>query len=173
MLVFLGLVVLSMIVAGVVIYRLSQDPSVQKAFSAAKEGLSIYMDARSAPGTDEMRTLGCREAMAIDTHRLIAIVNDIDAPDAAEPDPEDVVSPMLYCMVGWRSTLTCEKLVQAYVQAVPDAPDEMIAQIEIEGLGDNESRCSGIYSREGEFLRSFDEEDMPVPDESDLPPPSE
>ena len=160
-LILVGLIVVCMVVAGVVVYRLSQDPEVRKVFTAAREGLSVYVEARSAPGTEQMRSLGCRQAMAVDLKRLSLLINEARDDEEAPVDIEDVASPFLYCIVGWRSELTCEQLTQAYVRAVPTAPEKMLVQIMVEKLPEAEQRCAGTYSRAGEMLEPLEADDLP------------
>ena len=160
-LIVIGLLILCVVVAGVAIYRLSQDPEYQKVFTAMSEGVSVYVEARSAPGTDEMRALGCRQAMVVDLKRLASLINEAKDDEEEPIEIGDAVSPFLYCSVGWRSELTCEQLIAAYVKAVPTAPEKMLVQIAVEQLSGGEARCAGTYSRTGELIAPLDDDDLP------------
>ena len=156
-----------MIAVGFGIYRLSQDPDVRRMVSAASEGLSVYVEARNAPGADTMRELGCQDAMVIDTARLVELARTFES-DGGTGFDEDPVSPMLLCQVGWRSELSCPEIVRAYVQAVPDAPDKVIVQISVVRITGDKPRCGGIYARDGTLLEPLEETD----ELRDLSPPS-
>ncbi len=179
-LIVLGLFFLCIVAVGVVIYRASQDPEVRKAWAAAQEGMQAVMEATNAPGTDEMRALGCNQAMVIDTARLNKVAGALEdepsegeAPvDATEPPEVFGPSPMLMCQLRRRTELTCEELVKAYVAAAPEAEEKMKVQIIEQGLGNNKVRCSGVYGRDGQFIEPLDDDsldDLPIatPDELD------
>ena len=68
-------------------------------------------------------------------------------------DDEDMPPLMIVCTVGWRSELMCEDLVDVYVGAVGEAPQELLVGITVDKFGGNDQRCSGVYASTGELLR--------------------
>ena len=174
-LIVLGVMVVGALVLGIVVFRMMQDPEVRKFVSAAREGMSVYVDAAQAPGAAELRALGCRDAMVVDTERLATIVERLN-PDASVEVPADdeaLVSPLLVCLVDGASKVTCPQIVVAYVKAVPDAPEQMLAQVVIRSRGQDRVRCGGSFQRDGTLIRSMDGSALPpggMPSDEPQPP---
>lgn len=160
-----GLMAILAILVSVAAYRFSRDPEVRKVFAVVKEGVSASISGMNAPGTEQLREAGCKQAMVFDTRKMVELVEELepstdDAPDAAS------MAPTIICQVGSKSALDCPTVVQVYVSAVPDAPEELIVQVQENSFMKQGQRCGGLYGRDGTLLQEFaEEEEVPFPDD--------
>jgi hypothetical protein len=73
-LVLLGFVAFFFLAVGGVVlflvYKVSSDKDVQNVMGAIGDAAEMAMEAQQAPGTDELRALGCEQAMAIDMSKM-------------------------------------------------------------------------------------------------------
>src|SRR5687767_13485706 len=72
-----GLVTLLVAAGAVVAYRFAQSPEGQEAMALLKETTSMAADAMKAPGTKELRELGCDTALVMDMARLGAFAKQM------------------------------------------------------------------------------------------------
>jgi hypothetical protein len=132
-------------------YRFSQDKDVQNVLGAIGEAATIMAEAQSAPGTSELRALGCEQAMAIDPAKMMKIADRLaDAgapPSAAAPD----VSRIVMCQVSAFSVApTCDDAARAYVRgASPTGKFVLTVQ---KGSSGSNKHCSGVYSSSGTLV---------------------
>lgn len=148
-----GLFILFLVVIAVVVVRVVQDPKAQKVFRAAQTGVSVYMEASRAPGTDELRAAGCREAMAIDAAQILEIGREFMDPDGGTAPEDPELAPMtVVCSIGWRSELDCDQVAQTYLAAVPEGPEPIAVTVTVKRFGGDEQRCAAQYSRQGQRL---------------------
>jgi hypothetical protein len=133
-----------------VLWRLWQDPNVRNVARAVKEGTEIFVEARSAPGTDELREMGCDEAMAIDFDRVLKLAerfNDggVTVPDEQQPDK------LVMCQVRRANNApTCTAVASTYLAAAPRPKGNIWVMTQAQGS--NERQCSRMYSPDGKDL---------------------
>lgn len=129
-------------------YKVSQDKDVQNVFGAIGEAATIMAEAQSAPGTAELRAIGCEQAMALDPAKMLKIADRfVDAggspPSATPPEVERIVM----CQVGAFGTApSCDDAARVYVRgAAPRGKFMLTVQ---QGSSKNK-QCSGVYSASG------------------------
>jgi hypothetical protein len=129
-------------------YKISQNPEVQNAFSAIGESAKVMAEAANAPGTKELRELGCTQAMAIDMKRMAEVGKRLDA-----KNPPAEVGSAVIC--EWRKSETpptCDDAAKAYVRgALPKEKFSLSVQ-----LRTGEQSCTGTYDETGALLHDGD-----------------
>jgi hypothetical protein len=164
--------------AGLVIAALAVGSYVF--LSSGVEGTEAEM--RSAPGTDELRALGCGDAMVADLGAAI------DAAEGGEGQPEGeagvAAKPLpltVRCAVAAEAAApTCEQVGETYAKAVPDAPPLFNVTVAAGEGAAVAAVCSGVYDKAAAKLalpagaaqqaaaeQAGEEEQPPAP-----PPPS-
>lgn len=140
----LGLIGVIVIVAG---YRLSQDKDVQNAFGALGDSVKIMAEAQSAPGTDELRALGCDQAFALDPMKMAKIADRFTDAGAPPPRTPSDIDRMVMCQVGaFGAAPTCDDAARAYVKGA--APTRSFT-LSVQQQGSSRPHCSGVYSPAG------------------------
>jgi hypothetical protein len=74
-----GICLLFGLIGGFVVWRFATSERGKKIVSAVASGAQIAADAQSAPGTAEIRALGCRTAMVMDTQKIAELAAQFDA----------------------------------------------------------------------------------------------
>lgn len=128
-------------------YRVSQDKDVQNVFGAIGDVAAIAAEAQTAPGTNELRALGCMQAMALDPAKMMKIAGrfaDAGAPPASTTPPD--FERMVMCQVNVLGTApSCDDAAKAYVRgASPRGKFMMSVQ-----QSNKHTTCSGVYSPAG------------------------
>lgn len=130
-------------------YKVSQDKDVQNVFGAIGDAAKIMAEAQSAPGTDELRALGCQQAFAIDPMKMVKIAdrfNDAGAPPTAMPPDLDRI---VMCQVGsFGAAPSCDDAARAYVTGAAPAKSFMLT-VQQQG---GHKQCSGVYSPSGALV---------------------
>lgn len=149
-LVFFGSIAAIVIFVG---YKVSQDKDVQNVLGAIGDAATIMAEAQSAPGTSELRSLGCEQAMAIDPVKMMKIADrfaDAGAPPPSSTPPD--VDRIVMCQVGaFGSAPTCDNAAKAYVRGA--SPSKNFVLTVQKGSSSNK-QCSGVYSPSGALVHS-------------------
>lgn len=144
-LIVLGLFVLGGGITAFLIYR-----EFGSFFGAAHDAMLEVQKAQKAPGTKELRSLGCEEAMVVDGKKLLAIGQRVEDEVAkrqnrtAKKLEDKSIGVVVYCKNTIGETPTCDKVASSYVGAV--SPTESFV-VSVMHLGDTE--CSATYSSDG------------------------
>src|SRR5690606_5637210 len=108
-------------------------------------GVDIVLEARSAPGTAAMRKAGCKEAMAIDTARMVDLTKRFQ--DAGPTDSLEV-SVMLICQVGvLEDAPGCDTVMAAYRIEAPRPAGDVAVMVQKQAQ--SEGVCSVRYDADG------------------------
>ena len=145
---FFGIIAAAVFFIG---YRVSQDKDVQNVIGAIGDATKIMAEAQSAPGTDELRALGCEQAMALDPVKLIKIGDRFTDAGVAPPSttPSDV-HMMVVCQVSVLGTApSCDDAARAYVRGASPSSKFMLSVQQGSG---KHKQCSGIYSPSGTLV---------------------
>ena len=145
--VFGAILLLSVVVGGIVIYEILDSPQGRKIVSAVADTTKLTQEAMTAPGTAELRKLGCDQALVMDTRRMLTIIQSF-APDAgSEADLSE--GTMVMCQTGMlgKAPPTCEDVAKTYLAAVPSPPGDFLVQVA--GQGDKKPKCQKRYSQAG------------------------
>ena len=149
-LLFFGSIAAIVLVVG---YKVSQDKDVQNVLGAIGDAATIMAEAQTAPGTNELRALGCEQAMAIDPAKMMKIADRFaDAgttpPSATPPDVDRIVM----CQVGaFGSAPTCDDAAKAYVRGASPRGKFVLT---VQKGSSNNKQCSGVYSSAGTLVSS-------------------
>ena len=142
-------------VFGYMAYRVSENPEARKAFRAMGAGYDLFKEMHNAPGAQELRDLGCNEAVIFEKDRIneIATMMDENA-DTLEWDSVACIMHQDEPPAG----LTCEKVAQTYGGVAKDQAQFMVS-IMVQSSADGEL-CSGIYDSSGSLVRALSAEEQ-------------
>lgn len=144
-----GVIGLLLLVAGgIVAYKVASSPEGSKIISAVGETKKLIDEAGKAPGTKELRKLGCTQAMVMDAERWLTIFESA-MPEAGTRAPlnENV---MVICQLGFgagKSAPTCDDVKSTYLTAVPSPAGDFLVQVTAQG--DSKPKCEKHYTRAG------------------------
>ena len=140
-----GLFALCALVAGIFIYRYVSSEEGQKVVSAVTSSAALLSEATSAPGTNELRAIGCDTAMVVDVNRMQAIADAFDGgKDAFTGGARTIVS----CQPRWGTpSPECDAVAAAYVAAVQRAPGPFV--VTVGGKPGDNPHCQAVYSATG------------------------
>jgi len=140
-----GVVFLIVVVAAFGIYRFSQSSTGKAVFGAIGDMTELVNEAQNAPGTKEVRGLGCTQAMAMDVDKMTRIMERFDAGGG----PPAKFSKMVVCQVGVLGTPpTCDAVAHTYLAAA-GPPDRGFAVSVTKGTGKASTVCSVLYEPDG------------------------
>ena len=118
-----------------------------------KDAAGEALRARSAPGTNEVRALGCEEAMAMDGAKFSASIEALIAEHARRagqpvPPPTPALDmTFVICQNQYGPTPTCDAVAAAYAAAVPG--ERRFAAM-VQQLGQED--CANTYAGDGTLL---------------------
>ena len=141
-------------VAGVMIYigyQVSQNKDVQNVMGTLGDVAGLAIEAQNAPGTAELRALGCEQALALDPAKMQKIAEKFMDQDASLPPlPTPGIGRIVMCQVGAFGTAPkCDDAARAYVRgAAPTASFMLMVQT------NKKTTCDGTYSSTGALLSS-------------------
>lgn len=141
-----GLVVVGVIVVAIGAWQVMSSPEGKKIARVIGEGSKMAEEARTAPGTKELRAAGCREAMVFDPARMGDLMREFT--DGGPPKGDPTKEPRLVvCQVGaLGSAPTCDKLAATYVSAAqPTTPFHITVQVQ----GGSKPKCAQVYTQAG------------------------
>jgi hypothetical protein len=120
-----------LIAMAVVIFavRWMRSPEGQRITAAVGETAKVMQEAAAAPGTEELRGLGCKQAFVIDMDRMQSIFAGFDDARAAQPN----VKTAVMCQVSPSTSLGCDEIAATYTSAVPSRPGPFMAQVQATG----------------------------------------
>jgi hypothetical protein len=131
-------------------YKVSQDKDVQNVFGAIGDATKIMAEAQAAPGTAELRALGCEQAMALDPVKLMKIADRFTDAGTAPPATPSDVHMMVMCQVGAFGTPpACDDAARAYVRGASPSGKFMVS---VQQGSSKNKQCTGIYSPSGTLV---------------------
>ncbi len=145
-LLFFGSVAAVMIYIG---YQVSQNKDVQNVMGTLGDVAGIAIEAQNAPGTAELRAIGCQQAMAMDPVRMQKIAQRFMDQDAGLPPlPAPDVERIVMCEASAFGTApTCDDAARAYVRGAAPRKNFMLMVQKNKKTG-----CDGLYSPSGTKL---------------------
>ena len=148
--VFGAFLAVSVIIGGIVVYKIMSSPEGRKIVAAVGETTKLTQEAMKAPGTAELRKLGCDQAMVIDAERMMSIVESFVPDSGGKPDLSEKL--MVMCQMGMlgKSPPTCDDVAKTYAAAVPSGTSNFLVQVTAQG--DNKPHCQARYSPSGDLL---------------------
>jgi hypothetical protein len=175
-----GVTLLSCLVGGLVLWRVSKNPEVMKVLNTIGEGAKLAIEGSKAPGAEELRKAGCPQAIIVDGRRMTELVSKfLDAGEDALP-PDASADVVVICQgTSAKDTLpSCDQAALVYAQAaLPAGPFRVI--VSRQGTGNEQGNdCEGLYDAMGAALPDappdeelhegedpgFDADEEPAPD---------
>jgi hypothetical protein len=152
MLLFLGL--------GIAAYLLLSSPEGRAIAGVVGEAVKISSKAQKAPGTKELRAMGCKQAMVMDLDDLGKMMSFLDA---GTPSGESApFGEMVVCSVNpWGTPPKCEDIAARYVSTVGTRSKPFVVNVQQAGKG--KAECTLLYDGDGKLLENFDARTAPVP----------
>lgn len=144
-----GLVLIGGLAIAVAVYHFSKTEEGQKVFGMMGKATQMAARAQSAPGTSELKKLGCDTAMVMNAREMLELAADfIDA--GAPTQLEHPV--MVICQVGMfsESALSCDEVARTYAGAVPGGNEPFTVTVQRPGRGKPE--CMARYAPSGDRL---------------------
>lgn len=145
---------------GVAVYRWGNRPENREKLGAVSDLMKIGLEAATAPGTAELRALGCKNAVVIDAEQVNKVTQRLEGragtgDGGATAEEREMVS--LICGVAAGKAVRCDQVVATYVQAVTNPPEKLFVVVQ-EERGRKEPLCEGLYDRTGQLLEAVEEE---------------
>ena len=113
---------------------------------AMREITESAMNASTAPGTDELRALGCEPAMIMDFSAMGDLFRDAD--EEIPPELRGALSKMVICT---SPDLDCPAVAESYLDSQrPETPFAVLVT-----TPDGETGCQHLYTPEGELLQDM------------------
>ncbi len=161
--VLFGIGLFVVVAGGISVYVFLQTEEGQKVLQVAKSGAEWMTTAASAPGTEELRGVGCEAAMVSDAGSALEVfmvlipeeqkqaeIREQLESEAGRGDLDDLT--LVICTLPRFTTgkPSCEELARTYGNAVDYPPDSFYV-LSIQS-GQDAPSCQGIYSPSGELL---------------------
>jgi hypothetical protein len=145
---------LVVLVVGIVAWRVMSSPTGRLVVGAMGETIRIVQKAQKAPGTRELRAIGCKSAMVLDLDDFEKLMQRFDASTTrAEPPP---FGSMVACGVQpWSTPPACDAVAKTYVGAVGPRPKPFL--VTVTKSGQQKALCSSLYEGDGSTSREIDD----------------
>jgi hypothetical protein len=157
--VLLGVAGALILTCGAGVAWLASSERGKQFLEATRETVEVFEGATSAPGTGELRELGCDDVMVILGSELVGAMKRLGLEVPAEVQQGDLSPGLLivFCRTDALGSAppACADLARTYASAVPAPPERFMVMAEQRGR--SESGCHGIYSPEGELLQAVSE----------------
>ena len=156
LIILLGLTFLiaAFIVGGIIFYKNCE--SCQKAVAGIADGTTAIVQGMNAPGTAEMRALGCDQAMAIE----MEVFQKMFAPLTGEEqifDNDMLSMKMLMCKKETFAAPTgpeCADVIRAFASGAGEQARND-ALVVVQGRSGNSNYCQGIYALDGTLIEDL------------------
>jgi hypothetical protein len=140
-----GVLLLGGIGVGVAVWRFASSEEGKKIVSAVSSGAQMVQEAQTAPGTAELRALGCKQALVVDLERARQLAAMLG--DAGEPLTADDTRVLVTCQTaGSAKEPTCDAVATTYVKAVGGAA---AGRFRVTVGDNNKSSCEHDYAPNG------------------------
>ncbi len=128
--------------------KLSNDPGFQKFTKAVGSGIELAQKGQTAPGTKEIRELGCQQAMVLSADDFKTFIGQF------EKDSSKLTQfnfSLVQCQMGFgKAVVTCPQVVEAYMTAVPTPTEPFLVQVT--KPGNKEPLCQKVYDTKGQEM---------------------
>jgi hypothetical protein len=149
---------LALVVGGLIafgVYRFATSKEGRTIIAVVGEGATIMRDAQNAPGTKQLRGIGCKQAFVIDGEKLKKLAERFDGGTSSGEMPLIVM-----CSHGYLGTPpTCDAVARTYVAAA--SPSRSFA-VNVQQQGRNQALCSSLYQPDGTRAGEFDSSSAPA-----------
>lgn len=143
-------------IGALVAYKVMSSPEGRTIVGAVGETMRVMRKAQSAPGTKELRKLGCNQPMAMDLEDLARITQTMDRP----PPPPGAFRTMVLCPVSlWSTPPSCEEVASTYVRAI--GPSDRAFLVMVQQSGKQKPHCSALFDGAGVLTGAIDDAEPP------------
>jgi hypothetical protein len=148
-----GLALLSAVALGIGVYAFAQSKEGKAVFGTIGDFTELASEAQNAPGTKEVRALGCDQAMAMDLEKMQRIVADRFDGGASTTSTASV---MVICQVGIfdRNTPSCDAVARAYLSGAPQPSRGFTVNVQ-RGTSGRQPLCSTLYDPDGTKVKDL------------------
>ncbi len=155
-------------------------PTGKGLVKVASEGYQFFQEVTKAPGTDELRALGCQMATVVTVKQMSRLI------EAVDKDSEQLralrgaqVGAIVSCEIPASASLpNCDQVARTYVDAVKPSAAFAVsirqaAAAEVDGQEDEPELCNGHYTANGIKQGPFNVEllNLDLQSETDASPP--
>jgi hypothetical protein len=147
-----GLGLLAVVGIGVAVYAFAHSKEGKAVLGTIGDMTQIMSEAQNAPGTKEVRALGCDQAMAVDFEKMERMLADrFDAGSS-----KSAFSMMVICQVGMfdKSPPTCDAVARAYLGAAPEPARGFTVTVQ-RGNNSRQAVCSTLYDPTGARVKDL------------------
>jgi hypothetical protein len=139
-----GVLLILLILVGVVVHRAATSPEGRKVLGIVRDTARVVGESAAAPGTKELRDLGCDSALVMDVNSWMKVFGA----DGGVPRPTGQVELFVICGAGvFKTPPTCERVAQTYIKAVGSAKAPF--QVMVQKQGRNRPLCAVCYDPGG------------------------
>lgn len=145
---------LIVLVVGVVAWRVMASPKGRFIVGVMGETVRIVQKAQKAPGTRELRAMGCKSAMVLDLEDFERLMERFDA-GSKQTGPAPF-GEMVACGVQpWSTPPSCDEVAKTYVAAVGPRAKPFLTTVT--KSGQQKAVCSALYEPDGTGSRAIDD----------------
>jgi len=159
------------VVGGILIYRYVQTPEGHRVFKLATGVTKMAAGSLRAPGTEELRKLGCAQAIVMTGEDIETLAMEIA--DAGPIPKRGGHAPiMVRCSLGFTDkAIGCDEVAATYRAAVPPAPGTIPRRLNVavQRAASTKPICEGEYGYDAGVV---DEDGFETDDEFDDEPPA-
>ena len=138
------------IVVGVGVYLVVTSNAGKTAIKLVGEGTELAQKGLNAPGTTELRALGCEQAIVLDMKDVGNLVNDVF--DAGVSVDSGVDGLIVTCTIPAKaSIISCDDVAKTYVRAVGGTASADLT-VTVKRPNDSRAVCESTYDSSGAFL---------------------
>jgi hypothetical protein len=139
-----GVLLLLVVIAGLAIHRAASSPEGRKVLGLVRDTARVVGESASAPGTKELRALGCDSAMVMDMNSWLRVFGA----DGGVPRPPGQLDLFIICGAGvFKTPPACDQVAQTYVGAVGAARGSF--QVMVQKQGRQRPLCAVCYEADG------------------------
>lgn len=126
----------------------SKTEEGKQAVGIVSEMWRVYSNGQDAPGVDELKAIGCSEAMVMELSGFIELLDEA-APDDGRLNEDDLGWTMITCTTSSKD-VDCEAVKAAYLSAVPSPPGPYLVHVTFQAyLVHKEEKCQQAYAVDG------------------------
>jgi hypothetical protein len=169
----LGLGAVLLLVGGVGLYLFLRTDQGKKILTVAREGSALLAQAALAPGTGELRSIGCETALSVPAGKIVELFRQLDPEGKAGEVGAgflavgglDAETPVIFCAqrAGQAGIPDCASAAKVYASVQLPPPARFVVLM-APRRGDL-AGCSGIYAPDGTRVA-----DLPKPPEKEPAP---
>jgi hypothetical protein len=148
-----GLLILTVMIIGFFAYRYVQTDQGKAIWGAFTEAAKIAENGMNAPGTAELRELGCKQAFVMDMGQIEKL-GDAFRGMGAKPADKAPAGVMVMCTVGYLGKgPSCDLAAATYVKALGGSATQPF-MVMVKSQSSSKADCFSTYSEDGKLKKS-------------------